>query len=115
MFQAGGFYSAEDADSYPTAKSKEKREGAFCVWTAEEIRRLLPEPLEGVSERKTLADVFMHHYGIKEGGNVSPAKVSWERGPEAMGWQMAAGREGHRGPWPLNCADRCSEGRRIPK
>nr|XP_042703903.1 spermatogenesis-associated protein 20 isoform X3 [Chrysemys picta bellii] len=72
--RAGGFYSAEDADSYPTAKSKEKREGAFCVWTAEEIRRLLPEPVEGASERKTLADVFMHHYGVKEGGNVSPAK-----------------------------------------
>uniref|UniRef100_A0A8C3TD65 Spermatogenesis associated 20 n=1 Tax=Chelydra serpentina TaxID=8475 RepID=A0A8C3TD65_CHESE len=72
--RAGGFYSAEDADSYPTAKSKEKREGAFCVWTAEEIRRLLPEPVEGASERKTLADVFMHHYGVKEDGNVSPAK-----------------------------------------
>ncbi|XP_014430101.2 spermatogenesis-associated protein 20 isoform X3 [Pelodiscus sinensis] len=72
--RAGGFYSAEDADSYPTVKSKEKQEGAFCVWTAEEIRHLLPEPVEGSSEGKTLADVFMHHYGVKEGGNVSPAK-----------------------------------------
>uniref|UniRef100_A0A8D0H399 Spermatosis associated 20 n=1 Tax=Sphenodon punctatus TaxID=8508 RepID=A0A8D0H399_SPHPU len=72
--RSGGFYSAEDADSSPTAQSKEKREGAFCVWTAEEIRRLLPDPIEGVVEKKTLADVFMHHYGVKEDGNVSPMK-----------------------------------------
>lgn len=90
-FQAGGFYSAEDADSYPTAKSKVKQEGAFCVWTAEEIRALLPDPLEGDSDRKTLADIFMHHYGVKEGGNVSPLKVSWGRWPEA------SGKEGLRG------------------
>ncbi|XP_062447429.1 spermatogenesis-associated protein 20 isoform X9 [Rhea pennata] len=72
--QAGGFYSAEDADSYPTAASREKREGAFCVWTAEEIRALLPDPVEGATEGTTLGDVFMHHYGVKEDGNVSPAK-----------------------------------------
>ncbi|XP_067164391.1 spermatogenesis-associated protein 20 isoform X1 [Apteryx mantelli] len=72
--QAGGFYSAEDADSYPTATSGEKREGAFCVWTAEEIRALLPDPVEGATEGTTLGDVFMHHYGVKEDGNVSPMK-----------------------------------------
>ncbi|NXK21853.1 SPT20 protein, partial [Arenaria interpres] len=70
--QVGGFYSAEDADSYPTATSEEKREGAFCVWTAEEIRALLPDPVEGATEGTTLGDVFMHHYGVKETGNVSP-------------------------------------------
>ncbi|KAK2536897.1 Spata20 [Columba livia] len=70
--QAGGFYSAEDADSYPTTASKEKREGAFCVWAAEEIRALLPDPVEGATEGTTLGDVFMHHYGVKETGNVSP-------------------------------------------
>ncbi|NXC45148.1 SPT20 protein, partial [Penelope pileata] len=70
--QAGGFYSAEDADSYPTATSSEKREGAFCVWAAEEIRALLPDPVEGAAEGTTLGDVFMHHYGVKEDGNVSP-------------------------------------------
>ncbi|XP_068769702.1 spermatogenesis-associated protein 20 isoform X2 [Struthio camelus] len=72
--QAGGFYSAEDADSYPTATSEEKREGAFCVWAAEEIRALLPDPVEGATEGTTLGDVFMHHYGVKEEGNVSPMK-----------------------------------------
>lgn len=73
--QAGGFYSAEDADSYPTATSSEKREGAFCVWAAEEVRALLPDPVEGAAEGTTLGDVFMHHYGVKEDGNVSPRKV----------------------------------------
>ncbi|KAM9258534.1 LOW QUALITY PROTEIN: spermatogenesis-associated protein 20 [Cariama cristata] len=70
--QAGGFYSAEDADSYPTTASGEKREGAFCVWEAEEIRALLPDPVEGNTEATTLGDVFIHHYGVKETGNVSP-------------------------------------------
>uniref|UniRef100_A0A8D2LH20 Spermatogenesis associated 20 n=1 Tax=Varanus komodoensis TaxID=61221 RepID=A0A8D2LH20_VARKO len=73
-YQSGGFYSAEDADSYPTVQSEEKQEGAFCVWTAEEIRWLLPDPIEGIPEKKTMADVFMHHFGVKEGGNVNPLK-----------------------------------------
>src|SRR4029078_2712917 len=30
---AGGFYSAEDADSLPQHDSTEKREGAFYVWS----------------------------------------------------------------------------------
>ncbi|XP_062447423.1 spermatogenesis-associated protein 20 isoform X3 [Rhea pennata] len=82
--QAGGFYSAEDADSYPTAASREKREGAFCVWTAEEIRALLPDPVEGATEGTTLGDVFMHHYGVKEDGNVSPAKPLLEPVPVSV-------------------------------
>ncbi|XP_053157194.1 spermatogenesis-associated protein 20 isoform X1 [Hemicordylus capensis] len=72
--RSGGFYSAEDADSYPTVQSKEKQEGAFCVWAAEEIRTLLPDLIEGNPEKKTVADVFMHHYGVKEDGNVNPMK-----------------------------------------
>ncbi|KAM6317306.1 spermatogenesis-associated protein 20 isoform 1-T1 [Podargus strigoides] len=72
--QAGGFYSAEDADSYPTTASEQKKEGAFCVWEAEEIRALLPDPVEGAAEGTTLGDVFMHHYGVKETGNVSPTQ-----------------------------------------
>ncbi|XP_077044316.1 spermatogenesis-associated protein 20 isoform X5 [Agelaius phoeniceus] len=72
--QAGGFYSAEDADSYPTTTSTEKREGAFCVWTAKELRALLPDPVEGATEGTTLGDVFMHHYGVEEAGNVDPMK-----------------------------------------
>ena len=49
---AGGFYSAEDADS-------EGREGAFYVWTDEEVRRLLGEEAAIVERR----------FGIEAGGN----------------------------------------------
>ncbi|KAK9965666.1 hypothetical protein ABG768_004743 [Culter alburnus] len=72
--KSGGFYSAEDADSFPTAESTEKREGAFCVWTAGEIRELLPDIVEGATGGATQADIFMHHYGVKEQGNVDLAQ-----------------------------------------
>lgn len=72
--KSGGFYSAEDADSFPTVESTEKREGAFCVWTAGEIRELLPDIVEGATGGATQADIFMHHYGVKEQGNVDPAQ-----------------------------------------
>ncbi|XP_051530208.1 spermatogenesis-associated protein 20-like isoform X2 [Myxocyprinus asiaticus] len=72
--KSGGFYSAEDADSFPTAESTEKREGAFCVWTAGEIRELLPDIVQGTTGSATQADIFMHHYGVKEQGNVDPAQ-----------------------------------------
>ncbi|KAF4106510.1 spermatogenesis-associated protein 20 isoform X1 [Onychostoma macrolepis] len=72
--KSGGFYSAEDADSFPMVESTEKREGAFCVWTAGEIRELLPDIVEGAAGGATQADIFMHHYGVKEQGNVDPAQ-----------------------------------------
>uniref|UniRef100_A0A672PXK6 Spermatosis associated 20 n=1 Tax=Sinocyclocheilus grahami TaxID=75366 RepID=A0A672PXK6_SINGR len=71
---SGGFYSAEDADSFPTVESIEKREGAFCVWTAGEIRELLPDIVKGATGAITQANIFMHHYGVKEQGNVDPAQ-----------------------------------------
>uniref|UniRef100_A0A669D4Z7 Spermatosis associated 20 n=1 Tax=Oreochromis niloticus TaxID=8128 RepID=A0A669D4Z7_ORENI len=70
--KSGGFYSAEDADSVPALGGPEKREGAFCVWTASEVRELLPDVVEGAAGNATLADIFMHHYGVKEQGNVAP-------------------------------------------
>ncbi|XP_078510561.1 spermatogenesis-associated protein 20 isoform X2 [Lissotriton helveticus] len=71
--ESGGFYSAEDADSYPTSQSTEKKEGAFCVWTAAEIRDLLPDVVpEAIG--KTMADILMYYYGVKEEGNVSQAQ-----------------------------------------
>jgi len=68
---AGGFYSAEDADSLPTALSEDKKEGAFCVWMWEELQELLAGGAVG-KDGATLADVFCHYYGVKEGGNVDP-------------------------------------------
>jgi uncharacterized protein YyaL (SSP411 family) len=59
----GGFYSAEDADSLPAADALEKREGAFYVWTENEIQ-----------EHLTAAEalVFARTFGVESGGNTSP-------------------------------------------
>lgn len=73
---AGGFYSAEDADSLPpeTAESAKWEiasnkkaaahavEGAFYVWTRAEIAEILRED----------APLFSAHYGVAENGNVPP-------------------------------------------
>jgi uncharacterized protein YyaL (SSP411 family) len=57
----GGFYSAEDADSViDPAHHDLKGEGAFYIWSAEEIRRIVGKA----------ADLVMRRYGVREGGNV---------------------------------------------
>jgi hypothetical protein len=56
----GGFYSAEDADSLLEAGKPEHSEGAFYVWTKDEIIRVLGE--EG-------ATVFNRIYGVDADGN----------------------------------------------
>jgi uncharacterized protein YyaL (SSP411 family) len=59
----GGFYSAEDADSaVDPAEPQVKGEGAFYVWTAEEIRGLVGQPA---------GDWFGYRYGVEEHGNVA--------------------------------------------
>lgn len=55
----GGFYAAEDADSLEVESGK-KKEGAFYVWTLEEIVKVLGEDR---------AKMFIEHYFVKEGGN----------------------------------------------
>uniref|UniRef100_A0A665XBJ0 Spermatogenesis associated 20 n=1 Tax=Echeneis naucrates TaxID=173247 RepID=A0A665XBJ0_ECHNA len=70
--KSGGFFSAEDADSLPALGGREKREGAFYVWTAGDVRELLPDVVEGTTGTSTLADIFSHYYGVKEQGNVAP-------------------------------------------
>lgn len=67
--ESGGFYSAEDADSLPTHDATEKKEGAFCVWTEEEMKDLLSDKIDGTDV--TLADVFCRHFHVQNGGNVS--------------------------------------------
>jgi len=57
----GGFYSAEDADSLVRAGGAEHAEGAFYVWTPEELEQVLGGD----------ADFFCTHYGVKAGGNVA--------------------------------------------
>ena len=59
----GGFYSAEDADSaIDPAHPDVKGEGAFYIWSAEEIRARTGQPA---------ADWFCYRYGVEEGGNVA--------------------------------------------
>ena len=55
---AGGFYSAQDADS-------EGVEGKFFVWTSDELRPLLGED----------ADLVMGYYGVTERGNFEGANI----------------------------------------
>ena len=57
----GQFYCAQDADSAPDANKPDDRvEGAFYVWTAEQIRTSLGDG----------AAIVIYHYGVKDGGNV---------------------------------------------
>ena len=60
---AGGFHSAEDADSVPPEHAGDsaphKTEGAFYVWADAEVRRVLDED----------AEPFCLRYGIEPGGN----------------------------------------------
>ncbi|GMR37132.1 hypothetical protein PMAYCL1PPCAC_07327 [Pristionchus mayeri] len=65
----GGFWSAEDADSYPIRGAQHKKEGAFCVWKEEEIRQVLEgEKVDSVA----LSDIVVAYYGVKKEGNVPP-------------------------------------------
>jgi len=68
--QLGGFYSAEDADSFPPEEfinmtpdprqSDKKKEGAFYLWREKEIIEHLG---------KNNAEVFNYHFGVKTNGN----------------------------------------------
>jgi uncharacterized protein len=58
----GAFYSAEDADSAVAGGDlHEKREGAFYVWTSEELTAALAPPD---------AAIFSYRFGVEEHGNV---------------------------------------------
>ena len=74
VFKCWGFYSAEDADSLPTHESKEKKEGAFCVWTYDDIYSTLTDDVKGGLKA---ADVFSFHYDVKKQGNVDPYQVAF--------------------------------------
>lgn len=59
----GGFFSSEDADSFPHPSSKDKREGGFYVWTRAELNSIL-----GSRE----AAILSKFYNVHEHGNVDP-------------------------------------------
>lgn len=56
----GGFYSAEDADSFDSEKKGHTIEGAFYVWEKFEIENVLTS-----DESK----IFCYHYAVEEHGN----------------------------------------------
>ncbi len=65
----GGFYSAEDADSYPGQISEKgsddahnKVEGAFYVWSKKELDKILEE---------NTAEIFSYFFGVMEEGNAA--------------------------------------------
>ncbi len=86
----GGFFSAEDADSLPPelagkasdASHEHKEEGAFYLWTAEELDRALGDA----------APAFRARYGIADDGNapVDPhgefegKNIPFDKDPDAM-------------------------------
>ena len=59
---SGGFFSSEDADSYPSKNDTEKREGAYYVWTLKELREVLGEKV---------ADICARFYSVRADGNIA--------------------------------------------
>jgi uncharacterized protein YyaL (SSP411 family) len=57
----GAFWSAEDADSIDSHNGDQKREGAFYLWTEQEITDVL-DPAE--------SSLFLKAYGISSEGNI---------------------------------------------
>jgi len=61
--KTGGFYSAEDADSAQDPKKPEhKSEGAFYIWSEQEILGILGEEV---------ASLFNFHFDVRADGNAS--------------------------------------------
>ena len=61
-YKEGGFYSAEDADSLSPENPKEKREGAFYLWSKDEILNILG---------KENGEIISYYFGVEPEGNVS--------------------------------------------
>jgi uncharacterized protein len=66
----GGRYSAEDADSLATADAAHAEEGAFYVWTPDQVATALADA--GLGD---LLDTTLSWYGITEGGNFEGASI----------------------------------------
>ncbi|WP_338742124.1 thioredoxin domain-containing protein [Haloplanus salilacus] len=71
----GGFFSTLDAQSRPPAsrldegEEAEDAEGAFYVWTPEEVGEAVADAdVDGV-DAGTVADLFRDRYGVESGGN----------------------------------------------
>ena len=85
----GGFYSATDADSLDEAGHLE--EGAFFVWTAEEIRRVLAE---GQVSDATV-ELFLRHYDVKPEGNWEGHTILNVPVPDEANWALLGEARAH--------------------
>ena len=71
----GGFFSTLDARSETPAErldegeEPEHEEGAFYVWTPEEVRDALAGEVDEALDDETTADLFCDRFGIDEAGN----------------------------------------------
>lgn len=65
----GGFFSAEDADSLPTADATVKREGAFYVWTYDNLKSVLKKKVPG-KDNVTYFDLVCRQFSVRKEGNV---------------------------------------------
>ena len=63
----GGFFSTLDAQS--ESESGEQEEGAFYVWTPEEVREAVADGGFEAVDADTAADLFCDRYGVTEPGN----------------------------------------------
>ncbi|WZZ11892.1 hypothetical protein YC2023_104981 [Brassica napus] len=63
---ANVYLDAEDADSFEFEGAKRKKEGAFYIWTNDEIDEVLGEN----------ADLFKEHYYVKKSGNCDLSSMS---------------------------------------
>ncbi|XP_045771966.1 spermatogenesis-associated protein 20 isoform X1 [Maniola jurtina] len=67
--ESGGYYSAEDADSYPFFGATHKKEGAFCVWEYDELKSLLEGKQLG---SLSYFEIFCDYFNVEKSGNISP-------------------------------------------
>tara|TARA_B110000467_G_C18328956_1_gene491450 strand:+ start:648 stop:3089 length:2442 start_codon:yes stop_codon:yes gene_type:complete len=65
----GGFFSAEDAESYESKETTEKREGAFYVWSSSEIASALKDD--------ALIQLATAYFTLRDEGN-APSSVNSE-------------------------------------
>ena len=61
--EGGGYFSGEDADSVDS--DGKKKEGAYWVWTSEEVYQVIKAPRD--------AAIISCYLGVQHGGNVDPA------------------------------------------
>lgn len=64
----GGYYSAEDAESLEAHGSNEKREGAFYVWSLDQLRQAIDD--------ESLYETAQRYFAMNEAGNAPSGNFS---------------------------------------